>query len=75
MRLNKKRTATARKVWQIIGLILMAVALVFSLKVGLDRQERVDCLKWQSWDKKYRLFEPSADMLAQCGAIGVDLKN
>lgn len=71
----KKRNSTTSKVWTVIGLIAVSIAFVFALKVGLDRQAVVDCYKWQKWDKEYRLFQPSADMIGECRSLGVDIKN
>jgi hypothetical protein len=54
--------------------VLFSIAFTVAFGIGLKRQDKIDCMKWQSWDKDFVLFEPSSQMSAHCSSIGVDLK-
>lgn len=76
MRNAKKRASRTSEIWtMVIFGVLFFIAFIFAFKVGIERQAKADCLKWQSWDKDYVLFEPSTSMLNECRILGVDLKN
>lgn len=75
MRKNQKRSSRTSNIWlSILIVICFFIGFFFSLKIGVERQAKADCLKWQSWDKDYVLFEPSTSMLNECRTLGVDLK-
>ena len=41
---------------------------------GFQRYERVECRKWQDYEREYRLFEPSETMYEQCDSYNINLK-
>jgi hypothetical protein len=69
------RNASAEKVWQVLAGLLLLAALVFAFNTGLKRQEKVDCYKWQNYEKNYSLFEASPETVERCSALGVEIKN
>lgn len=76
MRKAQKKSASASQILaMILFSIFFTIAFIFSAKIGIERQAKADCLKWQSWDNDYVMFEPSANMLNECRTLGVDLKN
>lgn len=48
-------------------------AILWALKIGLDKQERIDCEKYAQWQSEYRLFEVSTSTVARCEAIGIKI--
>lgn len=74
-RRTTKRNASASKVWTAIGALLLAAAFMAALNYGLAKQEKVDCYKWQNYEKNYALFEADADTVQHCAALGIEIKN
>lgn len=46
---------------------------MWAIPVGLEKQAIMDCYKWEVWEKEYRLFEASDDMVKDCKALGVEI--
>ncbi|KKP97226.1 MAG: hypothetical protein UR99_C0017G0009 [Candidatus Moranbacteria bacterium GW2011_GWD2_36_12] len=56
-------------------LILLAFgAIAYAFSIGMERQQKKDCLTWKSWAEQSNLFKPSEDMLATCQAVGIKIK-
>ncbi len=61
---------------KIVGTILVAVMLVvffYFLKVGIEKTEEVECLKWQVQAKEYPLFYLTKWQAEQCQALKIDI--
>jgi len=72
---KKTNNDLSSKIFGGFVLVLIFVVFILALKVGLAKQAKVDCYKWQSYEKNYSLFEPSKEMLDQCNTLGIDIKN
>lgn len=46
---------------------------MWAVPVSLEKQAIMDCYKWEVWEKEYRLFEASDDMVKDCQALGVGI--
>lgn len=62
-------------VWPAIILAaIMLAALTAAFNYGLKKQEKIDCEKWQRYEKQYSLFEASPDTAEHCAALGIKIK-
>lgn len=57
----------------IVAIVIIVVAVII-LRAGADRQRKKDCYGWQETAKQSNLFKPSAEMLATCQEVGINLK-
>jgi uncharacterized protein YkwD len=57
----------------LLALIILAASalLMTACSAGLDKQEKIDCQKLVKWQKEYKNFAPSDNMIERCAAIGV----
>jgi len=56
-------------------LILLAFgAIAYAFSIGMERQQKKDCLTWKSWAEQSNLFKPSDKMVAECREAGVKIK-
>lgn len=57
-----------------IILIVWVVGFMFMLGVGLDKQRKVDCIKWQTWAEEYPDFYLTRIQSAQCEELGIEVE-
>ncbi len=57
----------------VVAIVLMTIT-IFSLKVGLERQEKSECLKWQKLEQTHINFQPSDLMNEQCSQYNIEFK-
>jgi hypothetical protein len=50
----------------IIVVIILFIAGIFSLKIGLERQEKYECNKWAEQAKEYPYFYYTDWQIEQC---------
>lgn len=57
-------------------LLAIALVIVFSLALitAVKRNEKVECLRWQNYEKIYRDFHPSEQMNEQCNQYGIEFE-
>ena len=71
---TKALTNMNKEFWQgFIGAIIIIGVAFMVLKVGMDRQAKVDCYTWQKWQREYQGFQPSQEMMNQCIGLRVPL--
>ena len=62
------------KVDFILFLILVSL-VILAIPKGLEKQAKVDCLKWKKWNQEYPLFQPSEEQVRFCKyRFGIDLR-
>ena len=47
---------------------------VWILPISLDKQAKMDCYKWQSYEREYPLFELSKGDADYCESVGITIK-
>lgn len=57
-----------------ITTIILLIAIFAVLSYGLERSERIECLKWQQQATESRLWYATAWQQAQCDHYGIELK-
>lgn len=56
-----------------IVIIIATLLVAWAFNFAFQKQDEIDCQKWQNWETEYYHFEPSADMISKCEALGIDL--
>ena len=69
----RKKKSFISEAWPIVATVIMLCGLFYAFIVGIAKQEEIDCYKWQRWEKEYRTFQISSDMVSQCGTLGINL--
>lgn len=54
------------KIFGIVAVIALLAVLFFSLKVGLEKTERNECLKWRQEAREYPLWYSTQWQREQC---------
>jgi hypothetical protein len=58
---------------QIIGIIVIVLGLIYSIKIGIEKQEIVDCYKWKNYETKFADFELNEKDVARCDLLGIKI--
>ena len=58
---------------KIIIAIVVGIIVGFVLKIGLQKQELVDCYKYQDYEKTYSDFQLQDEQIDRCLALGVEI--
>lgn len=58
---------------QIVGGAFLVLLFAFFLNLGMNKSERVDCLKWQDQAKEYPTFYLLQWQADQCKAHNIDV--
>jgi hypothetical protein len=58
---------------QIVGIIVIVLGLIYSIKIGLEKQEIVDCYKWKNYEAKFVDFELNEKDVARCDLLGIKI--
>lgn len=60
-----------------IGIIIFlgVLAMVYTLELGVERQEKIECVKWQNQAKEIRMGWYATDwQKTQCAKYGISLQ-
>ena len=58
---------------KIILAIVVGIIIGFVLKIGLQKQEVVECYKYQDYEKSYANFQLNDEQIDRCLALGVEI--
>ena len=64
---------TLKKIGAALLLVALAVVFVYALSIGLEKQDRADCLKWRQYAAEYSQWYATAAERNQCEALGQPL--
>lgn len=71
---NKTIVKTIKTVSAIAGGLVVLGAFFWLVLYSIDKQEVVECYKWQRYEEQYPLFEISTTTAKRCADIGVEIK-
>lgn len=55
-------------------LIVWMVGFTLMLGVGLEKQRKVDCIKWQEWTQEYPSFYLNQTQAIECEQLGIEVR-
>lgn len=58
---------------QIIATILMFGLFVVAIGTGFEKQDRIDCYRWQSEAAQYPSYYLTPNQAAQCTQLGITI--
>ena len=57
----------------ILGSAILTVLFFWALWAGMNKTEKMECIKWKEWAKDYPLYQSADWQLEQCEHHGLPL--